>query len=126
MRSYHILIGERDPFMQRTIRHTLEAVAGYQITFHEDGERLVNHVQDTLPDLVITEALLPGMDGFRVCQTLKENQATRHIPVIIFTWLMAEQRAIQAGADAFIIKPLDTPAFLATIQQLISQGERLS
>ena len=120
MPSYHIFIGERDPFMQRALRHILGDV--YQISFFESGQALVDAAQNTPPDLIITETLLPGMDGFRICQTLKNLPTTRHVPIIILTWLMAEQRAIQAGADLFLLKPPKAAHLLKSIQGLLKQG----
>ncbi len=120
MPSYHIFIGERDPFMQRTLRHILEDM--YQVSFFETGQALVDAAQNTPPDLIITEALLPGMDGFRICQTLKHSPTTRHVPIIIFTWLMAEQRAMQAGADLFLLKPPNATHLITSIQGLLKQG----
>ncbi len=119
MPSYHIFIGERDPFMQRTLTHILGEA--YQISFFETGQALVSAVQNTPPDLIITEILLPEMDGFRICQTLKNSPTTRHIPIIIFTWLMAEQRARQAGADLFFLKPPNAAHLLKSIQGLLKQ-----
>jgi len=65
------------------------------------------------------EALLPDLDGFQTCSQLKRMAETRHIPVIFFTVLLAKERALQAGADAFLLKPLRQEEILKTIKRLL-------
>ncbi len=117
MTSVKLLIGERDPFMQRTLARSLPA--GYDLHFVEDGAMLVETARALSPHLVVLEILLPTLDGLQVCRALKGNPATQRIPILVFTWLMAEERALQAGADAFLPKPLDSALFLDVIQRLL-------
>ncbi len=101
MKPPHILIGERDPFMRRALENVL--LPHFELTFVEDGENLIYHTRTQLPNLIILEALLPHKDGFQVCRELKSDPATRHIPILCFTFLLAEERAHLAGADAFLL-----------------------
>jgi len=75
------------------------------ITFAESGRDVLRLAREYRPSLIIMEALLPDLDGFQTCSQLKRMAETRHIPVIFFTVLLAKERALQAGADAFLLKP---------------------
>ncbi len=122
MPSINVLIGERDPFMRRALEHILRP--RYTPRFVENGSALLTYVRAAPPALIVTEALLPMLDGFQVCRELKTDPQTAHIPVLLFTWLLARERARQAGADAFLLKPLDAPVFLETIQSLLSAADK--
>ncbi len=114
-----LLIGERDPFMRRTLSHFL--TPKFQLHFTEDGATLVEAARTLHPHLIVLEILLPRQDGLQVCRTLKSDPATRAIPVLVFTWLNAEERALLAGADAFLPKPFEASLFSATLQRLLSR-----
>ncbi len=115
-----ILIGERDPFMRRALEHILSA--DYRTCFVDNGATLIQVTHTSMPALIVAEALLPEMDGFQVCQYIKNDPQTSHIPFMFFTWLMARERALQVGADAFLLKPLDAQTFLKTIQRLLKDA----
>ena len=74
-----------------------------------------------LPDILLSEILVPQVDGLSVCRALKADPATRHIAVLIFSILAAEDRAREAGADAFLRKPLDDAQLIQSIEQLLDQ-----
>jgi len=114
----HLLIGERDPFMQRTLAQALKEHC--ELTFVEDGAALLAQAHEKPPDLIILELLLPTLDGFQVCRRLKNDPATRGIPVLVFTLLAAEARALQAGADGFLQKPLRPQTLLEEIRRLLA------
>ena len=113
-----ILIAERDPFMRNVLTRMLQEY--FQLAFVEDGAAVLEQVKARRPALVILEALLPTLDGFQVCQQLKDDPATRHIPVVFYTLLLAEERATQAGADAFLLKPQRKDVLLETIYRLLA------
>ena len=114
-----LLIGERDPFMRRTLERSLGA--DYELIFAENGEELVQKAQHNLPDIIILAALLPGMDGFQACHYIKSQAHLRTIPIIFHTFLNAEERARQVGADAFLLKPTDTRQLIETIERILGK-----
>ncbi len=114
-----LLIGERDPFMRRALEQTLQGK--FELRFAEGGDDLLEMAQQQPPDLIILEALLPRRDGLQACRELKSSPATRHIPILCFTFLLAEERARLAGADAFLLKPLREEILIETIHHLLSQ-----
>lgn len=117
-----LLVGERDPFMQRTLLQVLPDC--FNLTFLEDGQALLDQARQSRPDLILLAALLPTMDGFQVCRQLKNDPATRSIPIIFYTILAAEARAYQAGADGFMQKPQPPKRIIEEIRRILEAPER--
>jgi DNA-binding response OmpR family regulator len=113
-----ILVVERDPHIKKLERFFLEQ-AGYRIEFADDGKQGLERARALLPRIVVTEIMLPRLDGLRVCRELKADSATRHIVVLVFSILSAEDRALEAGADAFLRKPLDDAQLVDTVTKLL-------
>lgn len=106
--------------MQDHLRRVLEP--HFDVRFVEDGAAAVEEARRSRPDLVILEALLPTMDGFQACRRLKSLPETRNIPVLFFSLLLAEERAVQVGADGFLTKPLGREALLKSIRSFLTLG----
>jgi DNA-binding response OmpR family regulator len=115
-----ILVVEQDPQMRRLERYFLEQ-AGFTVEFAADGNQGLDTARRLLPDIVVAEILVAGLDGLSVCRALKADPATRSIAVLIFSILAAEQRAREAGADAFVRKPLDDARLVGSIEALLRQ-----
>lgn len=86
--------------------------------FADDGPAALERALDDPPALVITEILIPKMDGLALCRALREDPCTRDTPIIVFSILGAAQRAAEAGATAFLRKPLVDSIFVAAVQDL--------
>ena len=115
-----ILVVEQDPQMRRLERYFLEQ-AGFAVEFAGDGHEGLEAARRLVPDIVVAEILIAGLDGLSVCRALKADTATRSIRVLIFSILAAEQRAREAGADAFVRKPLDDARLVGSIEALLHQ-----
>lgn len=115
-----ILVVESDPY----IRALQQVLLGerYAVHFVTDGEVALAASRRLSPRLLIADILVPRIDGLRVCRLLKEDPATRHIRVLIFSELLAERRALESGADAFLHKPIDEQRFLGEVQRLLAEG----
>jgi two-component system response regulator MprA len=118
-----ILVVERNPHVRTLERYFLEQ-AGYAVEFSDDGVQGLERARSLLPNIVISEILVPRMDGLSVCRALKADPSTRHIVVLIFSILAAAERACEAGADAFLKKPLDDTLLIQSVQQLLDQRQR--
>jgi CheY-like chemotaxis protein len=114
-----ILVVERNPSVQRLERFFLEQ-AGYEVELVNDGEMALARTRELRPRIVVTEILVPKMDGLSLCRAIKSNQDTREILVMIFSHLHAEDRAMEVGADAFLIKPLDEELLVGTLEKLLA------
>jgi CheY-like chemotaxis protein len=113
-----ILVVDRDPHIRELESHFLNQ-AGYAVEFEKSGEGTLEQVRRLLPDIVITEILVPTLDGLSLCRQLKADPRTRHISVVIFSILAAAGRAREAGADAFLQKPLAEHTLVDTVRQLL-------
>ncbi len=114
-----ILIAERDRSVRRLQEIFLER-AGFAVEFADDGHTALARALMTPPALVISEILIPKMDGLALCRALREDPRTRGTPVLVFSILGAAQRAAEAGATAFLRKPLVDSIFVAAVQDLIA------
>lgn len=110
-----ILIAERDDNVRQLQRYFLEQ-AGFAVSFCEDGVAALDAARSTNPALVVTEILIPKLDGLTLCRQLRADAGTSHIPVMVFSILAAAARAADAGASAYLRKPFVEATFLATIR----------
>jgi len=113
-----ILVVERNPAVQRLERFFLEQ-GGYSVEFASDGVSALARAQELCPKIVVTEILVPRLDGLSLCRALKSDPRTSAIVVLVFSHLYAEDRALEAGADAFIFKPIDDERLIETVSKLL-------
>ena len=119
-----ILVVERNVAVQRLERFLLEQ-AGYSVEFASDGLSALARAQELGPKIVVTEILVPRLDGISLCRALKSDPRTKSIVVLVFSHLHAEDRALEAGADAFIVKPIDEVHLIDTVSKLLEiRGEK--
>ena len=122
-KSALILVVERNPIVQRLERYFLEQ-AGYSVEFASDGLTALERARELHPDILVTEILVPKLDGLSLCSQLKCDPSTQGIKVLVFSHLHAEERARAAGADAFLVKPLNEERLIETVARLIELGQR--
>lgn len=95
---------------------------GYTVRSATNGEMALESIEQHPPDLILLDVQLPGVDGFEVCRRVKQNAATRLIPVVLVTGLRAREHRIEginAGADDFVSKPFDAQELTARIRSLL-------
>ncbi|MBA3545651.1 MAG: response regulator [Nannocystis sp.] len=114
----NIVVVERDRHVRELLVEFLEP-AGYALRLFEDGAAALAAVQAHAPALVILEILVPKLDGLGLCRAIKLAPATSDIPVLVLSVLSANDRAHLAGADAFMMKPIEETRLLAAVQRLI-------
>jgi CheY-like chemotaxis protein len=112
-----ILIAERDLQVRKLQQHFL-GQAGFEVEFTGDGQATLERARAALPALVVTEILIPKLDGLALCRRVREDPEIRDVPLLVFTILAAQVRAIEAGATAFLRKPLVDSIFVAAVQEL--------
>src|SRR5690348_7268620 len=117
-----ILVVERNPVVQRLERFFLEQ-AGYTVEFSADGLRALERARELRPNIVVTEIMVPALDGLSLCREIKSDPATKHARVLIFSHLHAEDRAREVGADAFLLKPLSEELLIETVEKLIAKAK---
>ncbi|MGE5342572.1 MAG: protein kinase domain-containing protein [Candidatus Omnitrophota bacterium] len=115
-----VLVIEDNADVRAYIRSAIEPL--YMVIGAKDGEDGVAKARDSIPDLVICDIMMPGMDGYEVCRVLKNDLHTSHIPIILLTAKAQDENIIQGletGADDYITKPFNTRMLNARIKNLI-------
>lgn len=100
-------------------------LAGYQVEWIKDGRAAVQKVREMIPDAVILDLKLPGINGFRICEQLRLEPQTRAIPIIVVSgsWKDSQDRirSIEVGADDFLTKPFDAQELIARIKRMLQR-----
>jgi CheY-like chemotaxis protein len=120
-----ILVVEDVPNVLELLDVTLR-FKGYPVVTARNGQEALDLIKSEPPSLVITDILMPKMDGYALAHRLRSNPQTRHIPLIFLsaTYVTPEDKqfAISIGAVRFIEKPIDTEEFLLTVAELLTQA----
>ncbi|MFH1845279.1 MAG: response regulator [bacterium] len=123
-----ILIVEDDPDLQLILTYQLES-DGYVIDKAGNGEEAFRHIQDSVPDCILLDIMMPVMDGFSFLKRLRSVDRTLEVPVIILTASedrRTPRKSTQYLADAFMKKPYDLTALSAKISELIAASRSAS
>nr|WP_254424802.1 substrate-binding domain-containing protein [Capnocytophaga sp. oral taxon 878] len=121
-----VLIVEDNEDMRQFIRYILSD--SYNLIEAENGEEGFEVAKKHLPDVVISDVMMPKTDGFDLCQLIKTNVATNHIPVILLTaYALDEQKQVgfESGADAYISKPFNVKLLKTRVRKLIENRKKI-
>ncbi|HMQ48846.1 MAG TPA: ATP-binding protein [Saprospiraceae bacterium] len=121
-----LLIVEDNPDLRRFIGETM--AHEYQILTAENGKLGFAAALEHTPDLIVSDVMMPEMDGFELCQYLKTDERTSHIPVILLTAKAGQQHKIEGletGADDYLTKPFDETELLVRAKNLVEQRKKL-
>ncbi|MBN2613398.1 MAG: response regulator [Bacteroidales bacterium] len=122
-----LLIVEDNPDVRTYLKGELEEM--FTVIEAPDGEKGWFSAVEMVPDIIICDIMMPGIDGLELCRRVKTDMRTSHIPVIILTARHSETYIIdgyETGADAYITKPFSTAVLIARIKNLIESRKRLS
>ncbi|MFQ5637355.1 MAG: two-component regulator propeller domain-containing protein [bacterium] len=121
-----VLIIEDNAYVRAYIREHLEP--DYKIVEASDGQEGVDKAVEIIPDLVISDIMMPKKDGYQVCRQLKTDQRTSHIPIILLTAKAAAEEKIaglETGADAYVLKPFRPKELAVRVRKLIELRRKL-
>ena len=100
----------------------------YNVSVYFDGASALKGMEDEIPDLVISDVVMPGMSGYELCKSLKADLQLSHIPVVLVTAKVAVENQVQGlreGADAYVTKPFQPAYLLALVKSLLDNREKL-
>jgi len=120
-----ILIIEDDTDIQELVQYNLER-QGYKVIAAADGETGFKLALQTNPDLVLLDIMLPGIDGLSVCRRLRENNDTRHLPIIMLTARGEESDVVvglELGADDYVTKPFSPKELIARVRAMLRRSK---
>jgi CheY-like chemotaxis protein len=95
----------------------------YELTVVDNGNAAIEKAKEVLPDVVLVDALMPGKNGYEVCQAMRQDPALQHLPLLLLTGAFEpfdEEKARQSGADDFITKPFESQQLLERVSKLLS------
>jgi len=115
-----ILVVERDPHI-RALEAFFLNEAGFGVDFAADGMAALEMARARKPDIIITEVLVPKLDGLALCRAVRKEAELKDTVVLVFSILAAAARAREAGADAFLMKPLAEQRLVHTVRELLAK-----
>ena len=121
-----ILIAEDHHDLRNFIRSHLDA--GYQILEAENGRIGWEIAEEKIPDLIISDIMMPEMNGYELCSAIKTNEKTSHIPVILLTAKAArdeKMEGLETGADDYLIKPFDPEELKLRVRNLLNTRRQM-
>lgn len=121
--SRKILIIEDEADILLLIKQRLEK-AGYEVITASSGSEGLDQARRTMPDLIILDLMLPGINGYQICAILKHDRRYMKIPILILT-ARADPKdyelGMKVGADAYLTKPIDHETLLAKLEELLAK-----
>jgi signal transduction histidine kinase/CheY-like chemotaxis protein len=118
-----ILLVDDEAPLRRLARATIGT--SYRLLEAADGAEALAVARSELPDLVLLDVNMPGMDGVTVCQHLKSDPSTLHIRILMLSGMIsqaAQERSVAAGADGYLTKPFSPSALLASVERVLANG----
>ncbi len=118
-----IVLAEDESHIARLITFKLER-EGYEVIWADDGEKALNSIKSSKPDLIILDIMMPVMDGYEVLEKVKEEEQLKAIPVIMLTAKGQEQdilKGFNSGIEDYIVKPFRPAELVARIRNVLKE-----
>ena len=123
--SHRILIVDDEPNIVVPLQFLMEQ-KGYHVRIAENGEEAIETILRFQPHLILLDIMLPGINGFEVCQTIRDNRDLGNIKIVLVTALGREvdmAKGMALGADAYITKPFSNTEIVERVRELLKELE---
>jgi len=123
--SKTILIVDDEAYIVTSLEYVMQS-AGFEVAVAYDGEEALQKVAETVPALVILDLMMPKLDGFEVCEKIRENPLWKDVRIIILTAKgrdIERKKGMSLGADDYMTKPFSTRDILNRVKELLAESE---
>jgi len=123
--SKTILIVDDEAYIVTSLEYVMQS-AGFEVAVAYDGEEALEKVAETAPALVILDLMMPKLDGFEVCEKIRQNPLWKDIRIIILTAKgrdIERKKGMSLGADDYMTKPFSTRDILNRVKELLAESE---
>lgn len=123
--SKTILIVDDEAYIVTSLEYVMQS-AGFEVAVAYDGEEALEKIAENVPALVILDLMMPKLDGFEVCQKIRENPLWKDIRIIILTAKgrdIERKKGMSLGADDYMTKPFSTRDILNRVKELLAESE---
>ncbi|MBK8903235.1 MAG: response regulator [Anaerolineaceae bacterium] len=121
--SWSVLVVDDEPLTQDLLRLMLEP-AGFRVTGAEHGLEALQKVQESKPDIMILDVMMPHMDGLTVCRKIRSNPQTADLPIVMLsgkTHLNAVEEGMEAGANRYLAKPMSRNDLIQSLREVLAE-----
>lgn len=121
--NWSVLVVDDEPLTQDLLRLMLEP-AGFRVTGAEHGLEALQKVQESKPDIMILDVMMPHMDGITVCRKIRSNPETADLPIVMLsgkTHLNAIEEGIEAGANRYLAKPMSRNDLIQNLREVLAE-----
>lgn len=123
--TWSVLVVDDEP-MARTLLRLMLVRAGFEVVEAEDGFDALEKLKVDAPDIMILDVMMPGMDGFTVCQTVRADSESNDLPIIMLsakTDLESVNKGLRVGADKYLTKPISPEELTREVQDMLERAE---
>ncbi|MFH1279891.1 MAG: response regulator [Candidatus Eisenbacteria bacterium] len=128
MSQHRILVVDDEPAITASLAYCLEQ-EGYRVLVAENGEEAARTVIREVPDLIISDITMPGVDGYEFCRRIREYYKTRDIPFLFLSaqsTLESKLKGMKLGGDDFITKPFDLSELVVKVKRILGRRQPVS
>ena len=119
--SKKIFVIDDEPEIAQFLKFRLET-KGYEVIVSHNGKEGLERAKTEYPDLIISDVMMPQLNGYQLCRTLKDDPAFKHIPIILLTAKVTKSDqfwGVEAGADEYLTKPYNAEDLLEKVSKLL-------
>jgi DNA-binding response OmpR family regulator len=124
MSQHTILVVDDEPAITASLSYCLEQ-EGYRVIVASSGEDAARKILNSIPDLIISDIMMPGVDGYELCRRIRDYYKTREIPFLFLSAKSTAEskiRGMKLGSDDYITKPFDLRDLITKVGRLLSRA----